>query len=232
MKSVNLLLLVLILMIVGSCTSSQFSTTQRRVKNGHVDYVNRYQHNRSKIHFAQKADTRHRTDQTLQADNKTAINNRLFAISHITVLNPPGLNDQLIASKEKVFIRIPLKKFVEPVSLPVTISERENKNPSIVRSELADTVKPAPAANEKPTVNSVPQSRKIEGFGLLGFITSIIGLIIAGIPLGILSIIFGVLGITRVAKHPEKRMGRGFGIAAIIIGFLAIVGAIIVLMMK
>ena len=232
MKSNYLLSLVMILMIMGSCTSSQFSTTQRRVKNGHVDYVNRYYHDRSKIHLARRVGAGSRTDQNFRGENRTAIDEGVNTVSRIPVLNPAGLDDQLIASTEKVFIRTQSKKFIEPGSKQNTIAEIEKKYPSVLQSEVPDTVKNSIPAKEKPATNSVPQSKKIEGFGLIGFITSIAGLIVAGIPLGILSIVFGILGITRVAKHPERRMGQGFGIAAIVIGFIAIVGAIIVLMMK
>jgi hypothetical protein len=66
---------------------------------------------------------------------------------------------------------------------------------------------------------------------LTGIITGIVGLFIAGIPLGIISIIFGFVGVTRVKKNPKKRMGKGFGIAAIILGIIDVVGAFIVLSM-
>ena len=80
----------------------------------------------------------------------------------------------------------------------------------------------APAA----TNNAV---KKTEGLGTAGFITSLVGLFILGIPLGILSIVFGAISLGKIKRHPEKYKGKGFAITAVLVGFVDIVGMLILL---
>lgn len=72
-------------------------------------------------------------------------------------------------------------------------------------------------------------AKKTEGLGLAGFISSLVGLFILGIPLGILSFIFGLISLGKMKRNPLKYKGRGFAIASVIIGMVDIIGAIIVL---
>jgi hypothetical protein len=81
----------------------------------------------------------------------------------------------------------------------------------------------------RPPQDNMPP--KMEGLGLTGFIASLVGLFIAGIPLGLLGIIFGGISLSRIKRNPARYRGRGIAIASIIIGFVAIVGAIVVLAM-
>jgi hypothetical protein len=72
---------------------------------------------------------------------------------------------------------------------------------------------------------------KMEGLGLTGFIASLVGLFIAGIPLGLLGVVFGGISLSKIKRYPARYRGRGIAIASIIIGFVAFVGAIVVLSM-
>ena len=64
---------------------------------------------------------------------------------------------------------------------------------------------------------------------IIGFITSMIGFIVAGIMLGVLSIVLGAIGVALIEKSEKKRKGKFFAIFAIIMGFVDILGALIVL---
>ena len=70
---------------------------------------------------------------------------------------------------------------------------------------------------------------KTEGLGVTGFVSSLVGLFVAGIPLGLIGVIFGSISLSKIKKNPNKFKGKGLAIASIIIGIIAIVGAIIVL---
>ncbi len=94
---------------------------------------------------------------------------------------------------------------------------REKKPASLgQKSELRTNIQPT----AKP---------KLEALGLVGLLLGTAGLFIAGIPLGTAAVILGIVSLVKFQKHPQKFKGRGFAIAALIVGLLAIIGAIIVL---
>ncbi|HAW20867.1 MAG TPA: hypothetical protein DCX14_11845 [Flavobacteriales bacterium] len=64
---------------------------------------------------------------------------------------------------------------------------------------------------------------------IIGFITSIVGFLVAGIILGVLSIVLGVIGMNLIQKSEKKRKGKFFAIFAIILGFVDVIGAVILL---
>jgi hypothetical protein len=78
-----------------------------------------------------------------------------------------------------------------------------------------------------PRVDALP--KKTHGLALSGFIGSLVGLFVLGIPLGIMAVVFGSVSIGSIDKHPERYKGRGLAIASIIIGAVDIIGMIIVL---
>ncbi len=73
--------------------------------------------------------------------------------------------------------------------------------------------------------------KQVLGLAVLSLIFSIVGFIIMGIPLGITSIILGIIGENKINKNREKYMGKGFAIAGIILGFIDIVAVLIILSM-
>jgi hypothetical protein len=76
--------------------------------------------------------------------------------------------------------------------------------------------------------NSQPDVRKNQGLGVAGFVTSLTGLFIFSIPLGVLSVIFGAVSLGKI-KRERRFKGRGFAIAAIIIGLVDIIAMILLL---
>jgi len=63
---------------------------------------------------------------------------------------------------------------------------------------------------------------------VLSFIFAVIGIFVAGIPLGLAAIILGAIAIGKINKNPGMK-GQGLAIAGIVIGAVAIIGALYVL---
>jgi hypothetical protein len=74
-----------------------------------------------------------------------------------------------------------------------------------------------------------PPAKRIEPFAGWGFAMSILGLFLFGIPLGITSIVFGFVGLHRIGKYPKRYNGKGFAIVSILLGFIDVIGMLILL---
>ncbi len=70
---------------------------------------------------------------------------------------------------------------------------------------------------------------KFDGLAIAGFVTSIVGLLLFGIILGLASVVFGAIALRRIRRDAGTRKGKGLAIAAIIIGFIDIAGTLIFL---
>jgi hypothetical protein len=96
------------------------------------------------------------------------------------------------------------------------------KYPNGTRDYFTSGRNPAPSMG-----NTIP--KQTDGMAVGGFICSLAGLFIAGIPLGIMAMIFGSVSLGRIKSHPERYKGRGFAIASVIIGFVDVIGMLIIL---
>jgi hypothetical protein len=81
----------------------------------------------------------------------------------------------------------------------------------------------------QPYSSAPPPVKKTEGMGLAAFICSLGGLIIAGIPLGILAVVLGASSLGKINRYPDKFMGRGFAIFGIVLGLIDIAVVLIFL---
>ena len=90
----------------------------------------------------------------------------------------------------------------------------------------------APVIKSETTNTAVaqPEQPKIAGIGIAGFVASLLGLLVAGLPLGIFAIIAGSLGLGRIERNPGKYKGKGFATASLIIGMIDVVGVLLYLM--
>ena len=64
-------------------------------------------------------------------------------------------------------------------------------------------------------------AKKVNAFGLISFIFSLVGLLVAGLPCGIVALITGIIGLVKFNKETEKL--KGFAIAGIVIGVFDVV---------
>ena len=69
---------------------------------------------------------------------------------------------------------------------------------------------------------------KTSGMAIAGFVCSLVGLIVAGIILGIVAISLGATAKNHIKTFPGEK-GNGLATAAIVIGIIDIVGAIVVM---
>ncbi len=93
---------------------------------------------------------------------------------------------------------------------------------------------PSPSSTNPSNQNTTDQSptnKKPHALAILSFLFSIVGLFIAGIPFGLAAVIFGAVSLKKIGLAPDRFKGKGFAIAAIVIGILDIIGALIVISM-
>ncbi|MBN1143561.1 MAG: DUF4190 domain-containing protein [Bacteroidales bacterium] len=89
----------------------------------------------------------------------------------------------------------------------------------------------APVIRAETVDQKAPEQviRKSEGLGTAGFIAGLLGLFIAGIPLGIFAIIAGSISIGKINRYPEKYKGKGLATASVIIGLIDVIGMLLLL---
>jgi len=104
-----------------------------------------------------------------------------------------------------------------------------NRDFFTVVNDVQTTEQSVISQNKANYYTPAPPVRKTEGMSLASFFTSIGGFFIAGIPLGITSLVLGTMGYNKINRQPDKYAGRGLAIFGIIMGFIDVVGAIIVI---
>ena len=118
-----------------------------------------------------------------------------------------------LASLDNQFLPVPPIEFETAVPPVETLSKKElRKQLRSLRKDIRkqDTVK------------------QTHGMAIASLVSGIVGVFIAGIPLGILAIVFGGIAVKRIKDNPDMYSGRGMAIAGIILGIVSIVGAIVV----
>lgn len=71
----------------------------------------------------------------------------------------------------------------------------------------------------------VPVEKRYSGKGIAGFVLSLVGLLVAALPCGILGVIFSSIAMSKY--NPETNKGKGLIIAGLIISILDIIAGVI-----
>ena len=94
------------------------------------------------------------------------------------------------------------------------------------RKEIKAKVRSIKKENRELTKKD-SSDKSATGLSIASFVLGVVGLIIFGIPAGILAVVFGGIAMSRYKKHPEEKL-KGLAIAGLILGIIDIVGALIV----
>lgn len=74
------------------------------------------------------------------------------------------------------------------------------------------------------TTQNVGQ-RKQNSMALASFIIALVGLIVAGLPCGIVAVILGIVGLVKFDATKEK--GKGFAIAGLVVGVIDVIAVVL-----
>jgi hypothetical protein len=245
MKKFNIIIVALFF-ITSSCQRSQFSTTTRQYKNGKVTYVNNYPKERNKT-SKRKFDKRKIKHSSAQNIAPTSDKPEVKAIpeSEIKKINPITTSEyeNLIVSATNQPTII-LMNESRDVSNSKKIVSRINHSNYESDNFYININKSNSAKNEIAKTKG-HKTKRIESFGLTGFILSvldwipIIGLLFplsaaswmffVGLLFAIIAVVFGAVGLGRINRNQGRFKGKGFAIASIFIGILAFVSSIIIL---
>lgn len=91
---------------------------------------------------------------------------------------------------------------------------------------------PGVKTEERTTTETTQNNvvKKQNTMALLSFIFSIVGLLVAAIPCGIVALITGIMGIAKF--NPSKDKGKGLAIAGVVIGVIDIIAGIANIVMQ
>lgn len=68
-------------------------------------------------------------------------------------------------------------------------------------------------------------TRKQNAMALASFILALVGLIVAGLPCGIVAVILGIIGLVKFDATKEK--GKGFAIAGLVVGVIDVIAVVL-----
>ena len=75
--------------------------------------------------------------------------------------------------------------------------------------------------NQNYQQQSYLQPKKTNPYGLASFICALVGLLVAGLPLGTAALVTGIMGITRF--NPEKETNKWMAVTGLVLGIIDII---------
>lgn len=205
--------IIIFILFLISCQRSQFATTTRTSKNGKVTYTKNY-HRESRFSSITRSRNNH-IKNNKQQPALSSLNEKVITPPEIDTITPiPEIQtDIFIASTSKDPIYTRLIKQHEHLNKIKHLAENGRVDTIVKDNRMPAGQKEVPHADK----------RKVEKFGLSGFILSIFGLIpLYGLPLAILGLVFGIISLRKIHRKPTLYKGKGFAITSIILGALGI----------
>jgi hypothetical protein len=198
---------VLVSMFLSSCTMQKCVYS----KGYYVDWFGKSGNDKKEIDKDENNVTR---DVAVKQEASESESN----ISSCTEANSQSNNTELSANLNEELLVLDEKK---------NLFKRTNDE--IQKDALAATFKSEFKQGASMIVNAPDDSQKTNGMAIAGFVCSLVGLFLFGIVLGLLGIIFGAIGLGKISKDSSRWKGKGMAIAALIVGVVDVVVAIILL---
>ncbi|HEX7412186.1 MAG TPA: DUF4190 domain-containing protein [Bacteroidales bacterium] len=219
---------LIFILFATSCQRSQFATTSRIYNKGRVTYTNSYHYEGRKSSKGKSYKNQLKCADrpaTAVSDIKTDLKPEITRIETVSQIRA----ENLIASTTiEPILTVVNENKVSSFNKPAS----SDNNLQLLKSGFSypDTsIKNNEPKTEKKEIQSA-DTRKIEKFGLTGFILSILGLFpIVGLPLAILGLIFGIKSLRKIHRNSTLYKGKGFAIASIIFGVLGIIVSLVLI---
>jgi hypothetical protein len=215
--------LVILLITGSSCSRSTFSTTLRHTRQGRVYYSNhnllvKNHYRVHKVHLLEQVIDSSRSQAELT--NKMDINpseKEIERINTVKMTDDISFPGSAFSTKMGFLDKMPYGKWKSNM-------KRKTRETGSVEE---NTVKPDKitrlGSGEAPLYKQY-YGPKMDPMGVWGFILSIFGFLpFIGILMALLGIILGAVSLHRINCDPGSYRGRGFAIAAIVTGILALV---------
>lgn len=142
----------------------------------------------------------------------------LFILTAALLLFVAPLHMQAVSGPTVVAV----KQQETDISQSETLTKREHR-------QLSRIAKRQAKKNVFEILSSPSDPNAFNGFAIAGFVCAVVGLIVAGIILGALGIIFSAIALKRIREGRGGSRGRGLAIAGLVIGIVAVVGAIFII---
>lgn len=113
-----------------------------------------------------------------------------------------------------------------PQSIKELIQQRRVAR-AVLRKEVQQRLTPHQNLSDEEGETETKTPRTVPTLAALGVITGLLSLLIAGLILGAITLVFGVIAINRIEKYPEKYKGRGIAVVALLLGMAGFFGALI-----
>jgi Domain of unknown function (DUF4190) len=102
----------------------------------------------------------------------------------------------------------------------VMSNTKEETEQSVVDERVVRSGSSRPSDSRRDLDNP---RKVINASALISLLASMVGIFIFGIPMGIVAVIFGLVGLGKIINNPDDYSGKGFAIAGLILGLLDII---------
>ncbi len=156
------------------------------------------------------------------------------------VIEDVVITNEVLESEQNIFTPTEEKSKLNNTELAATVNEEllvldekkdlfQIENEGIQKDESAPTFKSEFKKGASMILSAPDDSQKTNGMAIAGFVCSLVGLFLFGLVLGILGIIFSAIGLGKISKDSSRWKGKGMAVAALIVGVVDVVVAIVLL---
>ncbi len=229
-------MVILLAITSQSCKNSQFSSTVRTFKNGHYVNVKKERSGRPGHHAGRKYLKVAKTDPAVLLVGQDVPSPRDIDFTMAGTGTDPVLLAEILTKNSRVTASPEESPTCNPSGNHFDFNPV--KSDQIAKSAKIEKVSPVLMHNRnRPNPPDTVYQKKVrpetftnkKNVSVGGMVCGIIGFFIAGIIMGTIAIVSGIVGLNKIRKYPNRYKGKGFAISSLVLGVIDIVGLIIIL---